>query len=374
MAPQRQRPTAPTWIAAAVIIVVIALLITACGGDDEETAGGSGGKAGKIALLLPESKTTRYETQDRPNFERRVQELCPGCEVFNQNADQDAAKQQRQVEAAITEGVDVMVLDPVDSASAASLAQRAKDRGIPVVSYDRLITDAPLDYYISFDNEEVGRLQAQSLVDELKDRGHGDGSIVMINGAPTDNNATLFKRGAHSVFDDASLKIAKEYDTPDWSPDAAQREMEQAIAAVGRNGFDGVYAANDGTAGGAIAALKGAGLDPGKYPVTGQDAERAAIQRILAGSQYMTVYKAIKAEAEAAAELSVALAKDDKPKAGLVTGKVDNGELQVPSVLLQPVAVTKDNVEDTVIKDGFWSVEQICTDRYADDCEAAGIS
>ncbi len=334
MAPPRQRGTAATWIAAAVVVIAIALLVSACGGDDEETAGGSDSEGGKIALLLPESKTTRYETQDRPNFERRVQELCPGCEVFYQNADQDAAKQQRQVEAAITEGVDVMVLDPVDSASAASLAQRAKDRGIPVVSYDRLITDAPLDYYISFDNEEVGRLQAQSLVDELKERGDRDGSIVMINGAPTDNNATLFKRGAHSVFDDARLTIAKEYDTPDWSPDAAQREMEQAIAAVGRNGFDGVYAANDGTAGGAIAALKGAGLDPEKYPVTGQDAERAAIQRILAGSQYMTVYKAIKAEAKAAAELSVALAKGDEPKAGLVTGKVDNGRLQVPSVLL----------------------------------------
>jgi D-xylose transport system substrate-binding protein len=348
--------------------------LVACGEDEETPAGPADqDEGGTIALLLPESKTARYATQDRPNFERRVQELCPECDVFYQNADQDAAKQQRQVEAAITEGVDVMVLDPVDSDSAATLAQRANDRGIPVVAYDRLINNAPLNYYVSFDNEEVGRLQAQSLLDELKSRGDGDGSIVMINGAPTDNNATLFKRGAHSVFDDSSLEIAKEYDTPDWSPDAAQREMEQAITALGRNGFDGVYAANDGTAGGTIAALKGAGLDPERYPVTGQDAELAAIQRILAGSQYMTVYKAIKAEAEAAAELAVALLRDEEPPPGLVTGTVDNGEAEVPAVLLEPVAVTQDNVETTVIDDGFWSVDEICTQRYEQACETAGI-
>jgi D-xylose transport system substrate-binding protein len=355
--------------------MLLACALVACGDDDEQQAGGDeqAQQGGKIALLLPESKTARYETQDRPNFERRVRDLCPECEVFYQNADQDAAKQQRQVEAAITEGVDVMVLDPVDSASAAALARRADDRGIPVISYDRLITNAPLDYYLSFDNEEVGRLQAQSLLDELRSRGDADGSIVMINGAPTDNNATLFKRGAHGVFGDSSLRIAREYDTPDWSPDAAQRQMEQAITALGRNGFDGVYAANDGTAGGAIAALRGAGIDPENKPVTGQDAELAAIQRILAGTQYMTVYKAIKAEAEAAAELAVALARGEEPPAGLVNEEVDNGQMQVPSVLLEPVAVTKDNVETTVIEDGFWSVEQVCTDRYRTPCEAAGL-
>jgi D-xylose transport system substrate-binding protein len=169
------------------------------------------------------------------------------------------------------------------------------------------------------------------------------------------------------------VTIAREYDTPDWSPDAAQREMEQAIAALGRNGFDGVYAANDGTAGGAIAAMKAAGVDPSERPVTGQDAELAAIQRIVAGEQYMTVYKAIKQEAERAAELAVALLRDETPDPQLVADTVDNGEMQVPSVLLEPVAVTEDNVEETVVADGFWSVDQICTSRYADDCEQAGI-
>jgi D-xylose transport system substrate-binding protein len=359
--------------AAWLVPVALALALPACGGDDETPAAGTSDGGGTIALLLPESKTTRYETQDRPNFERRLKELCAECRVFYQNADQDAAKQQRQVEAAITEGADVLVLDPVDSASAASLAQRAKDRGIPVISYDRLISGAPLDYYVSFDNEEVGRLQARSLLDALKAQGDEDGSIVMINGAPTDNNATLFKRGAHAVLDDSEVKIAREYDTPDWSPDAAQREMEQAIAALGRAGFDGVYAANDGTAGGAIAAMKAAGVDPSERPVTGQDAELAAIQRIIAGEQYMTVYKAIKQEAETAAELSVALLRDEQPDPGLVDRQVDNGQAEIPSVLLKPVAVTQDNVKDTVVADGFWSVDQICTQRYASACDKAGL-
>jgi D-xylose transport system substrate-binding protein len=377
---RRPMPSRPIRRAAWLAVIALSLTVAACGGGNSSSSESGGGssstpsaKAGKIALLLPESKTTRYETQDRPNFERKVHELCAECSIFYQNADQDPAKQQRQVEAAITQGADVIVLDPVNSDSASALAQRAKDRGIPVISYDRLITDAPLDYYISFDNERVGRLQAQSLIGALKKQGDADGSIVMINGAPTDHNAALFKQGAHAVLDDSSVKVAKEYDTPDWSPDAAQREMEQAISALGRKGFDGVYAANDGTAGGAIAALKGAGLQPSDYPVTGQDAELAAIQRIIAGEQYMTVYKAIKQEAEDAAKLAVAALRDESPPEGLVTGKTDNGQAQIPSALLTPVAVTKDNVQETVVADGFWSADQICTGRFKDDCQEVGL-
>src|ERR671916_2781201 len=252
---------------AVVMALALAMAVAACGDDDDDDGGGGGGGGdgggggGSIALLLPESKTARYESQDRPNFENKVKELCPDCEIIYSNADQDAAQQQQQVEAAITQGAEVLVLDPVDGAAAGPLVTRAKSQDIPVISYDRLILDADVDYYISFDNEKVGQLQGESLVQKLEEDG-AQGSIVMINGAPTDNNATLFKRGAHSVFDDSSLRIAREYDTPDWSPDAAQRQMEQAITALGRNGFDGVYAANDGTAGGAIAALKGAGIGP----------------------------------------------------------------------------------------------------------------
>ena len=364
------------WLAVIVALAgAMTLSLAACGDDDDDsggssTSGGGGGGGGSIALLLPESKTARYESQDRPNFEKKVKELCSDCPIIYSNVDQDAAKQQQQAEAAITKGAKVLVLDPVDAASAGAIVNRAKQSDIPVVSYDRLITDADIDYYISFDNEKVGKLQGDSLVKKLTDDG-AKGDIIMINGAPTDNNAKLFKEGAHSVIDSSDYKVAKEYDTPDWSPDKAQQEMEQAITAVGKDGFVGVYAANDGTAGGAIAAMKGNGVDPKKIPSTGQDAELAAIQRILIGEQYMTVYKAIKPEAEQAAELAVALAKGETPPAP--KDKVNNGTKDVPSIILSPVAVTKDNINDTIVKDGFWSADEICTAKYASACKEAGI-
>ncbi len=359
-----------------------ALGFAGCGGDDDEGGGGGsastsggGGKAIKIALLLPESQTTRYEAADRPFFEQRVKEKCPDCEIIYANADQSASKQQSQAEAAVTKGADVMVLDPVDSASAASMVARAKQSKIPVISYDRLITDADVDYYISFDNEKVGQLQGETLLKALEEKGGGGGKpgIVMINGSPTDNNAKLFKKGAHSALD-GNVEILKEYDTKDWLPSNAQRQMEQALTSVGKGNLDGVYAANDGTAGGAIAALKGGGVDPKSLPITGQDAEVAAIQRILVGEQYMTVYKAIKPEAQAAADLAIAIGRGEQPPSGLVNGETDNGQKQVPSVLLEPVSVTKDNVADTVIKDEFVKVSEVCKGRYKKACDDAGIS
>jgi D-xylose transport system substrate-binding protein len=360
--------------AALSVVAALALAggVAACGSDDNGGGGGSA-KGGKIALLLPETKTARYESQDRPLFEAKVKALCSDCEIIYSNADQDASKQQQQAEAAITNGAKVLVLDPVDSASASGIVTRAKQSKIPVISYDRLITKADVDYYISFDNVQVGKLQGTSLVNEMKKRGNGSGTIFMINGAPTDNNAKLFKQGAHSVIDSSGLKVGKEYDTPDWSPDKAQNEAQQAITALGKSGFDGVYAANDGTAGGAVAAMKGAGIDPSTKPLTGQDAELAGIQRILAGQQFMTVYKAIKPEAEQAAQLAVALVKGEGAPSGLVNGKTDNGQKQVDSILLKPVAVTADNVQDTVVKDGFWKASEICKGQYAAACKKHGV-
>ncbi len=363
----------------AALVAAVTLLAAACqttnngGGGGGSSGGGGGGGDKKIALLLPETKTTRYEAQDRPLFEAKVKALCSDCQIIYSNADQKADQQQNQADAALTNGAKVMVLDPVDSASAASIVSKAKAQNVPVISYDRLITGADIDYYISFDNVQVGKLQAQSLVTKLKKDGK-NGSIVMINGAPTDNNAKLFKQGAHSVLDNSGFKIGKEYDTPDWSPDQAQNEMEQAITALGKDGFVGVYAANDGTAGGAIAAMKGAGIAPSSRPVTGQDAELAAVQRILSGEQYMTVYKAIKPEAEAAAELAVALGRGEQPREGIVNGQTDNGAKQVPSVLLTPVAVTADKVQDTVIKDQFYSVSEICKGQFKAACAENGIN
>ena len=368
------------------ILVLISLLVAACGseaapttvpatGGQNTTAPATGGATGgKIALLLPETKTTRYETADRPMFEAKVKELCPTCEVIYSNANQDASAQLSQAEAALSNGAKVLVLDPVDSAASAVIADKAKAQGIPVISYDRLILNSDgVSYYISFDNEQVGKLQAQSLVAELAKQGKTNPQIVMINGSPTDNNAKLFKAGAHSVFDPlvsaGKLTIAKEYDTPDWSPDQAQNEMQQALTALG-NKVDGVYAANDGTGGGAIAAMKSAGLTP-LPAVTGQDAELAAIQRIISGEQFMTVYKAIKPEAETAAEMAVALL-NGQPVNG-ATAKVNNGKIDVPSVLLTPIAVSSANVKDTIVKDAFWSLDQICAGDFAAACTAAGL-
>jgi D-xylose transport system substrate-binding protein len=358
--------------------------VAACGSDDNNSsssstgsstsASGSSGKSGKIALLLPESKTARYESQDRPNFERKLKEICPDCQEIYSNADQDASKQQQQAEAALTQGAKVLVLDPVDAASAAAIVTRAAQSKVPVISYDRLISNSKVAYYISYDNAKVGKLQATSLIDKLKKDGKTSGSLVMINGAPTDNNAKLFKEGAHSVIDGSGYKVAKEYDTPDWSPDKAQSEMEQAITALGKTGFVGVYAANDGNAGGAIAAMKSNGVDPKKIPTTGQDAELAGVQRIVAGDQYMTVYKAIKPQAEIAAQLAVNLLRGEQPKAGTVNVQTANGSAgKVPSVIFDPVAVTVDNINDTIIKDKFWTAAQICTGQYAAGCKSAGI-
>jgi D-xylose transport system substrate-binding protein len=375
---RRMFPVRSRWALSALVIAAAAAIAAGCGSSNDNSSstssgGGSSGKSGSIALLLPESKTARYESADRPDFEAKVKQLCPSCKVIYSNADQDASKQQQQAEAALTKGAKVLVLDPVDAASAGAIVTRAKQSNVPVVSYDRLITNADIDYYISFDNIQVGKLQASSLVNELKKK-NKSGSIVMINGAPTDNNAGLFKKGAHSVIDKSGLKVAKEYDTPDWSPDKAQSEMDQAITAVGKNGFVGVYAANDGTAGGAIAAMKGAGVQASSRPTTGQDAELAGIQRIVAGDQYMTVYKAIKPEAEGAAQLAVALVRGTQPPSGLVNDKTNNSKKDVPSVILKPVAVIKSNINDTVIKDGFWKASQICTGQYKAACKSAGIS
>jgi D-xylose transport system substrate-binding protein len=335
-----------------------------------------GGPAGdhvpprKIALLLPESKTARYESKDRPYFEAKLKTLCADCQVLASNANQDAAQQQAQAEAALTNGAAVLVLDSVDTASAVAIAMKAMAAKIPVVAYDRLIPGTTgIDYYVSFENEAIGRLQGEALVKALS--GKPDARVVMINGAASDSNGLLFKRGAHSAID-GKLKVVKEYDTPDWSPDKAQDEMTQALTAV-QNQLDGVYAANDGTAGGAIAAMKAAGVKP-LPPVTGQDAELAAIQRIVLGEQYMTVYKAIQPQAEAAARIAYCLATGKPVPADVTSGRtVNNGKKDVPSVLLVPIAVTRENVKDTVIKDGFWTKEQVCAGSYASACRALGL-
>ncbi|WP_010205355.1 ABC transporter substrate-binding protein [Salinibacterium sp. PAMC 21357] len=325
----------------------------------------SAGAEFRIALLLPESKTARYEAYDRPFFEAKVAELCPQCEVVYANADQDPAKQQQQAESAFAQGISVLVLDPVDSSAAVTIVASAQRHKVPVISYDRLIGSPELAFWVSFDNEKVGSLQGKALVERLAKQGLSSGDIVMINGSPTDNNSRLFKKGAHSVIDGSAYTVVAEFDTPDWSPDKAQEWMASQVTQHG-DSLVGVYAANDATAGGAIAALKSGGVQL-LPPVTGQDAELTAIQRIVSGDQYMTIYKDFKREAEIAASHAVSLL-DGKTLVGQSTET--NG---IPTTLLTPVIVTIENIMETVVADGFYTVEQICTTEYAQACAAAGI-
>jgi D-xylose transport system substrate-binding protein len=352
-----------TAIAAAVL-----LLSVGCGSSDAgNDTGGSDAKT--IALFLPESKTTRYEAFDRPIFEAKVHQLCAECRVLYANADQDPAKQQSQVESALTQGADVLVLDAVDAAAVAPLVNQAKQKKIPVLAYDRLISGIGYQYYVSFDNVKVGKVQGEALLGELARRGTaGTGQIVVINGSPTDPSAGDYKKGAHQALD-GKVTIGREFDTPDWSPDKAQQQMEQSITALGKDRIVGVYSANDGMAGGALAALKRAGYAT-LPPITGQDAELAAIQRILTGEQTMTIYLNIRAQAEKSAELAVALVRGDEPTAPTT---VDNGTTAIPAFLLDPIAVGKDNVKDTIVRDGFYPVDQICTAELAAACAAAGL-
>ncbi len=338
--------------------------LSACGANDAQSGGGDSadGGAKTIALLLPESKTTRYEAFDRPLFEAKVAELCADCKIVYYNADQDEAKQTQQVDTAISEGASVLVLDPVNGAGAGGMVASAQADGAEVIAYDRLIKEA--DYYMSFDNETVGKMQAQALVDAMGDKG----SILMLNGSPDDPNAAQFKAGAHSVLDSSGVKILEEYDNPDWSPENAQKFVTDQLSKYDPDQINGVYAANDGQAGGVIAALTGGGFAADALPpITGQDAELAAIQRIIAGEQAMTIYKPIPIEAEKAAEVAVALANGEDVG--------DTTDYQgVASFIFDPIVVTADNVADTVVADEFYTVSDICTDEYADACAAAGLS
>jgi D-xylose transport system substrate-binding protein len=358
------------------VAAVSALALAGCSSSGKTGTSASptaAGKTYKIALLLPETKTTRYEAFDKPIFESTLQGICPTCVVDYYNANQDENLQLTQFESAISKGDQVIVLDPVNGATAKTMIDQAKTAKVPVISYDRLVTDTDgLALYISFDNEKVGELQGQALLDGLKAAGKASGNIVMIDGSPTDNNATLFAKGAHTILDAAtSYKIVDEFKTPDWSPDKAQAFMEGEIQKLGKNGFVGVLAANDGTAGGAYAAMKAAGISP-IPPMTGQDAQLDAIQRIVAGQQYVTIYKPFSPEASAAATAAYALASGAQI-GNLSPNPVDNGVQQVPSILLTPTAVTVKNINDTIIKDNFYTAADICTADYAAACTAAGI-
>ena len=358
-------------VVSAAALLLTAGTLTAC---SSTPSGSSSSKstAYKIGFLLPDDVTARYAAADQPDFVKAIAKLDPQAIVLYEDANGSASNQQQQAQAMLAQGVNVLVLDAFDGEAAQSIVTAADAKKVPVIDYDRLVDGGKSNYYVSFDNEKVGVLQGTAFVAQLKKEGVPAGSgILMIDGSPTDNNATLFAKGAHSVIDKSGYKILAEYKTPGWDPAQAQTWAASEIAKFGTQ-IKGIYAANDGTAGGVIAAAHAAKFDLSKEALTGQDATVAGMQAILAGDQYMSVYKAIVPEANEAASLAIALAKGQHPKAPTtVAGASGPG---VPSFLLVPVAVTRGTIESTVVKDGFDTASSICSIAGQAACSAAGIS
>lgn len=325
-------------------------------------------KDATVAFLMPDQASTRYEQHDYPGFAAEMKKLCESCKVIYQNASADAARQQQQFNSAISQGAKVIVLDPVDSTAAASLVKMAQSQGIKVIAYDRPVPDAKVDFYVSFDNEAIGKAISESLVKHLKAANvtakEGEG-VLEINGSPTDAAAGLIKKGIHAGLDKSGYPILAEYDTPDWAPPKAQQWASGQVTRFGKK-ILGVVAANDGTGGGAIAAFKAAGVDP-VPPVTGNDATIAALQLVIAGDQYNTISKPSEIVAAAAAQVAVKFLSGEAPKA-------ETTLFNAPSKLFVPAVVTQENLKAEIIDKKIQTADQLCTGRYAAGCKKLGIT
>ncbi len=347
---------------------LVAGILTGCSSNSSNATSSGPGSAAKgctkIGVLLPESDTSaRWESKDHPLLDSAIKQYLPGATVDYSNANNNADTQLTQAEGDLTKGDCILVVAPQDSQKASQIVQEAKKDNVPVIAYDRLIQDNDLAYYVSFDNEQVGKLQGKYIADHYSSYvSAGHNNVVMINGSQTDNNALLFKKGAHDVLDPlfsaGTLTSVYETMTPDWNNATAQSEMDAALTKANNN-VQIAYVANDGMAGTVIAALKAQGL-AGKVLVTGQDATVAGIQNILLGYQSMTVYKAITKEADATGRLVAALSK------GSDTSSIVNGSTalstsgNVKSVLETPVAVDQSNIATTVLADNFVTKDEIC--------------
>jgi len=330
------------------------------------------GSSAKVAFLMPDEGSTRYEEHDRPGFFAEMKKLCSGCTVLYQNADADASKQQQQFNSVISQGAKVIVIDPVDSTAAASLVKQAQSQGVRVIAYDRPIPSAKADYYVSFNNEQIGKTIASSLVKELKAKGvlSSAGGLLEVNGSPTDAAAGLIKKGIHEGIAGSGFATLAVYDTPNWDPTKAQQWVSGQVSRFGKK-IVGVVAANDGTGGAAVAALKAAGVNPVPL-VTGNDATIAGLQLIIAGDQYNTISKPSEIVAAAAADVAVGLLNAKSPKA-------DTMLFGTPTRLFTPAIVTSSNlkmeiVEKRVNGKPIQTPAQLCTGRYAAGCAKLGIS
>jgi D-xylose transport system substrate-binding protein len=320
-----------------------------------------------VAFLMPDQASTRYEQHDAPGFIAEMKKLCETCKVIYQNADADVSRQQQQFNSVISQGAKVIVLDPVDSTAAASLVKQAQAQGVKVIAYDRPVPSVPADFYVSFNNEGIGKAIADSLIEHLKatNVAAGDGGVLQINGSPTDAAAGLIKKGIHAGLDNSGYPILAEFDTPEWAPPKAQQWASGQITHFGKK-ILGVVAANDGTGGGAIAAFKAAGVDP-VPPVTGNDATIAALQLIISGDQYNTISKPSEIVAAAAANVAVQLLKGETPKAEMTL-------YDTPSQLFTPAVVTAENLKAEIIDKKIQTAEELCTGRYAEGCKKLGIT
>ncbi|HEY8325009.1 MAG: sugar ABC transporter substrate-binding protein [Ktedonobacterales bacterium] len=355
-------------------LVGIGLLATALAGCTSGT-GGSSSATGpysaakgcqKVGFLLPESASSaRWEANDHPDMVAAIKASMPNASLEVTNANGSDTTQLSQAEADLAKGDCILIVAPHDSTAAATIVEKALAQHVPVIAYDRLIQDKNTAFYVSFDNVKVGQLQGQYISDNYQSyvTANGNNNLVMINGSQTDNNAVLFKQGAHSALDPliSGGKLTKVYEqfTPNWDNPTAETEMQAALTQTGGK-LAIAYVANDGMAGTVIAALQQAHL-AGKVLVTGQDATVAGIQNILLGNQSMTVYKAISKEANAAAQLAAALSagtSTDSLTNGAKTATQDGGNLA--SVLETPVAVDKTNIASTVLADGFVTKADIC--------------
>ncbi len=325
-----------------------------------------------VAFLMPDQNSTRYEEHDFPGFKAEIEKLCPTCKVLYQNANGDATRQQQQFNSVMAQGAKAIVLDPVDSSTAVSFVKQAQSRGVKVIAYDRPIPSTPANFYVSFNNEEIGKAIAKSLVDHLKAEhvAPKDVGLLEVNGSPTDAAAGLIKKGVHEGLAEGGYAMLAEYDTPDWAPPKAQQWVSGQISRFGRK-IIGVVAANDGTGGAAIAAFKAAGVNP-VPPVTGNDATVAGLQLIIAGDQYNTISKPSEIVGGAAADAAVALLSGETPKA-------DTTLFGTPTRLFTPTLVTADNLKAEIVDKQIAgkpieSAAVLCSGRYAEGCKKLGIT
>ncbi|MEU6539821.1 substrate-binding domain-containing protein [Streptomyces sp. NPDC047000] len=359
-----------------MVVSCCSLSLAACGVIADAGSGSSAsptkGDDITVGLLLPDRDTARYARFDYPIMKKEVASLTNGRgKLVYLNAEASIPKQSRQFQQLIDQKVDVVVVDAIDSTAIASEVKKSKAAGIPVIAYDRL-AEGPIDAYVSHDNELVGEVQGRTLLEALGSKA-ASSKIIMMNGDPADPNAGRFKAGALSELN-GKVNILKEYDTDKWSPDVAKANMKKAIQTYGLSNIAAVYSANDGIAGAAVDALKAAGATK-IPPLTGQDANLDAVQRIVAGTQYMTVYKPFADEAEAAAKMAVAKVKGHSIEFDALTSDRVNSPTnkKIPAMLVAVVSVTKDNIKDTLIEDDVYTVDQICTPAYAADCAAIGL-